>query len=377
MRGRGSVFPGVARNFPRGSVSLGPKEGVGGSIPSGGTGCGGFASRSAKNRDARTGLAPLFGGGIVSTVTLLRRFSAFAAARDEYLLTLEAEGRSPRTVDKYRTAIARLERFAGEIDPAAIDTALLRRWLGQLRADALSTTTQHDYLEWIKTWLRWLAEEGGYGVQAASFARAKPPRAVVDPIVPLAEAEIAKLFAACSNRTMRGQRIRAMLAVLLDTGLRAGELRGLRLCDVDLATGEIVILPETDKTRKGRTIALGRRAKLELGRYWSRFRVGRGLDDEPTAPLFIGETTGRPLKHSALQLILKRLAKRAGVADVHPHRFRHTFAIMALRGGMNPFALMHTLGHRDLAMTKKYMAIIDSDVRDQKRATSPLDKLKL
>lgn len=59
-----------------------------------------------------------------------------------------------------------------------------------------------------------------------------------------------------------------------------------------------------------------------------------------------------------------------------PPPLRHTFAILALRGGMNPFTLMHTLGHTDLTMTRRYMAIADSDVSADKRATSPLDQLK-
>ena len=61
----------------------------------------------------------------------------------------------------------------------------------------------------------------------------------------------------------------------------------------------------------------------------------------------------------------------------HPHKFRHTFAILARRAGMNPFVPMHTLGHRDLTMTKSYMQIVDADVRDEKRAKSPLDQLKV
>lgn len=168
----------------------------------------------------------------------------------------------------------------------------------------------------------------------------------------------------------------AIVATLLDTGIRAGELRGLRLCDVDFGGEDLTVIPTTDKTRKGRTIGLGRRAKVELSRWWKRYRHIERWDCGPTAPLFIMED-GTAYKRRSFQLLLTRLGQRAGVEHVHPHRFRHTFAILSLRHGMDPWTLQHTLGHTDMAMTKKYLAIVDTDVREKKRATSPLDKLKL
>ena len=192
--------------------------------------------------------------------------SRFRAARDEYLLTLEVEHKSPNTVAIYGYAIDRLARFAGDVEPAAIDTALLRRFLRQLQEEGLSATTQKDYLRAIKTWLRWLANEGGWGVEADAGARARAPRVVKDPIQPFTEEELGRLAAACEPGHWRGQRQRAIMALLLDTGVRASELCGLRLQDVDLERGEIVVRAETDKTRKGRTISLGRRGRLELVR---------------------------------------------------------------------------------------------------------------
>ena len=137
--------------------------------------------------------------------SLLRSFSAFRAALDDYLLTLEQEGKAPATVAIYRYAIERLRRFAGEVDPQRIDTALLRRFLRSLQDEGLSATTQADYLRAIKTWLRWLAAEDGYGVAPDAGARARPPRIVKDQIRPFSEEEIARLFAACDPARWHGQ----------------------------------------------------------------------------------------------------------------------------------------------------------------------------
>ena len=249
---------------------------------------------------------------------------------------------------KYRHAVDRLARFAGDIDPAALTAGHLRGWVAQLRAEGLATSTQHDYLVWVKTWLTWLADEGGYGVQASATARARPTRVVQEPIVPFSEAEIRRLFAACTARTMRGQRSRAIVATLLDTGIRADEARGLQLCDTDLDEGQIGILPIADKTRKGRTIPLGRRARLELGRYWTRYRVGTGLDDAPSAPLFIAET-GRALERRALQLLMLRLGargRRQGPPASLPAHLRPPQPAGG-DGSVRPDALPRTQGHGD------------------------------
>lgn len=140
----------------------------------------------------------------------------------------------------------------------------------------------------IKTWLRWLHAEGGYDVAADAGARAKAPRTVKDPIAPFTADEIARLFGACEPGTWRGQRQRAIVAALLDTGVRASELCGLRLADLDLDHWSVVVRAATDKTRKGRTIALGKRARLELGRWWVRQR-GRGtMDQRPESAFFLG-----------------------------------------------------------------------------------------
>jgi len=310
----------------------------------------------------------------VSTVQFPRPFSPFQAARDEYLLAIEMEGLSPATVQKYRGAITRFARFAGEVDPATIDATLLRRFTKQVADDGRTTSTQATYLIALKRWLTWLADEGGYGVDARSFVRAKAPRVIQEPIVPLTEAEIARVVAAVAGQSFRAQRLRAMIMLLLDTGIRQSEILGLRIRDLDLEAGEITVRPITDKTRKGRTIALGRRGKLEMSRWWNRHRYREDRDCTPDAPLFI-QHSGDAITRDGFQMMLKRLSWRLHL-HLHPHKFRHTFAILALRGGMNPFVLQHILGHRDLTMTKRYLAIVDADVRDAKRANSPLDKIK-
>lgn len=71
------------------------------------------------------------------------------------------------------------------------------------------------------------------------------------------------------------------------------------------------------------------------------------------------------------------LGKRAGVRNVYPHRFRHTFAIRYLRNGGQELALMRSLGHTTMSMTSRYAKLVQADVERNHRTASPLDNLDL
>lgn len=69
----------------------------------------------------------------------------------------------------------------------------------------------------------------------------------------------------------------------------------------------------------------------------------------------------RPLTGTAVYQLLRSLGKRTGVKDVHPHRFRHTFAIQYLRNGGDIYTLQRLLGHSTMEMVRNYLAIANSD----------------
>jgi integrase/recombinase XerD len=135
---------------------------------------------------------------------------------------------------------------------------------------------------------------------------------------------------ACNNTRPTALRDRAIILLLLDTGMRASELCELTLQAVDL------------KNRRTRVFGKGSKERIlrfspTTGRALWRY-INQDRQDVPAnAPLFITRG-GTPYNRGALRLLTKRLGERAGVPDCHPHRFRHTFAIQFLRNnGTNIF----------------------------------------
>jgi integrase/recombinase XerD len=165
-------------------------------------------------------------------------------------------------------------------------------------------------------------------------------------------------------------RDRAIIKVLLDTGLRASELCQLRIGDYDPATGDIRV--RYGKGGKSRMAYLEKSARRDVWRYLAT----RDDTDDLDAPLFLGKFN-RPMTKDGLRILLTRLGKKAGVPRCHPHRFRHTFALEFLRSGGDVFTLQKLMGHSTLDMVRHYLHLAQVDVRNAHRRASPVDNWRL
>ena len=176
-------------------------------------------------------------------------------------------------------------------------------------------------------------------------------------------------------RRPSANRDQAILLTLLDTGLRASELCALTVGDLDLKTGKVDVrhgIGGGAKGGKGRTTYLGKVARKAVWRYLAVREDG----DDPKAPLFISAAY-RPFNRNTLRILVRRLGERAEVAHVHPHKFRHTFAITYLRSGGDVFTLQSLLGHGSLDMVRHYAQIAEVDVQTAHRKASPVDNWRL
>lgn len=159
------------------------------------------------------------------------------------------------------------------------------------------------------------------------------------------------------------ERHRAILLVLLDTGIRAGELCGLDIHDMDQRNHEIFVFGKGSKERRVPFCA-------GTGQAVWRYLTQR-TDSHIGEPLFTTEE-GRRLTVHRLGDIIETIANRASITGANCHRFRHTFAINFLRNGGDVYSLQRILGHSTLQMCKRYLAIAQIDIEKAHRQASPV-----
>ena len=157
-----------------------------------------------------------------------------------------------------------------------------------------------------------------------------------------------------------------MVVMLVDTGIRASELLGLNLEDIDLKRQRMLVL---GKGNKKRYVPFGNATRRYLWRYLSE----RG---NTPGPLFMSYRNGR-LTLNALEDVFRRLGRRVGIPACYPHRFRHTFAVNFLCYGGDAITLQNILGHTSLDMVSRYVRLSQQNVSDTHRRSSPADKMGL
>jgi len=264
-------------------------------------------------------------------------------------LSLRAKNRSPATIRNYR---GHLVTFSGWLESVnhptfvrAIEQHMVEGFIAD-QLDRLSTSTAATRFRCVRGFFNWADAESELDVNP--MANMTQPK-LDEPEVPVfADDELRAIFAACEGQTFADRRDTAMVRVLFDSGLRAAEIMGLKVDDVDLAKGTATVW---GKGAKGRTVSIGNKTAQAIDRY---LRVRRTHKAVERPELWLG--VRGPLGTSGLTQMLRRRAKRAGVSNVHPHRFRHTFAHKWLAAGGQEGDLQAMAGWESQQMVGRYGA---------------------
>jgi site-specific recombinase XerD len=232
----------------------------------------------------------------------------------------------------------------------------------------LSPRTIQCHIRVLKAFATWLYSEG-YTTKNI-LKNLKLPKAPVTLIEPLTPEEIKTIITNINKNSAAGIRNHAILLTLLDTGLRASGIANATLAHLNLKDGYIKVMGKGDKER---VVPIGKFVQMTLWSYIDKVRPKPVSTDWDN--LFLS-STGRPISVNTIKLLFSRLAKKSGVDRLHAHLCRHTFAINYLLNGGDIFSLREILGHSSLDMVNRYLHFSSTQITDQHRKYSPIDKLQ-
>lgn len=258
-----------------------------------------------------------------------------------YLDAKRVENLSKRTLAYYEQTLSKCLAYIGK-PVRLIDANDIRRCLSwALTERKVTPTTVNNERRVLSSFFQWLENEDI--IRKSPVKRTKALKEEKADKKPFTDEDVAKMREACVS-----VRDKAIFELLLSSGMRVSELCGLDRDGIDLTGRECDVL---GKGNKRRTCYFSAAAKLYLERY-----LATRNDDEPA--LFVRKA--RPhnrLSTNGVEVMMRNLGKRAGVSNVHPHRFRRTFATNNLRRGMRLEEIQQLLGHLNMDTTLIYAKI--------------------
>jgi integrase len=317
----------------------------------------GFATRAAAQQHLNEILHSIDNGTYTPPSTL-----TFGEYLDQWLLGLEPRVR-PSTLASYRTNVrAHISPALGGTKLQALTTASLRTFYAGLRDRGLAPKTCQNVHVIIHAALSDALVDGLVRGNVAAVKRTRPPSAIDPPEMQTWDEGQLRAFL----QHVHGDRLEAAWTLAATTGMRRGEILGLRWSDLDLeaATASIrqtlVTVDYTPTFSDPKTKAGGRMISLDLelvaalkahrtDHLQERMRFGPGYAD--TGLVFTRED-GSLIHPESFSDKFQAHAKAAGLPRIRFHDVRHSYATAWLRNGGSVEVLSKRLGHANVAITQ-------------------------
>ncbi|MBE3595479.1 MAG: tyrosine recombinase XerC [Hydrogenibacillus sp.] len=289
-----------------------------------------------------------------------------------FLRMLSAErGASAHTIEAYARDIrdcARALAAQGILGWEAVTVDHARRYVADLLRAGYAPRSVARRLSALRAFFHFLLREGAvtmnpFGALRSPKRARRLPKALYIP-------EVESLLEASSRGdTPLELRDRAMFELLYASGIRVGELVGLKLSDLDFSQGLVTV---TGKGGRTRIVPFGRAAHAALRRYLAEARPAFMVKAPEAHPYVFVNARGGPLTDRSVRRRIARARLLSGISlKATPHTLRHSFATHLLDGGADIRVVQEMLGHVNLSTTQIYTHVSQKRLREAYLAHHP------
>ena len=265
-----------------------------------------------------------------------------------YLACLLVEGKSPGTIEGYRYRLQHMINHS-QIHFTDMRAYDIRFYLANLKQQGYSDRTLESVRQYISAFFTWMINEGI--ISKNPMLQIKPIKYKEEMKEAFSDLDIEKIRRNCKN-----DRERALVEFLLSSGVRAAELSQMNVDDLNFQDNSVHV--KFGKGNKERITYMSPLAAYYINKYLNQ------RDDKDIA-LFTSIKGKERLKPGGIRHILKQIEDRADITNVHPHRFRRTFATMLSNKGMAVQVIQYLMGHSNLDTTMVYINLDNRNIRSE------------
>jgi len=278
---------------------------------------------------------------------------------EDFLLTKRIQGCRERTISDYTYNVNLFFKKYPNIESFVEFKLAIKDYFSKDCAPA----TFNNKRAYLKAFFNYLVNEQIIPKNPIDFPKRKEEAKIYN----IPEEVLKKLLSLPNKKTFSGLRDYCLILLTLDTGIRPKEALSLLPTDTNLNSLEITVRKEVAKTKTTRTLPISPITAIHIQKL---IRVRPNYWNEEV-PVFCSYN-GQSMLETSWGHKLKKYSKKLGVS-ITPYSLRHCFALYYLRNGGNVFTLQRTMGHSDLNMTKRYLALTTDDLRKQHQIASPVN----